>query len=137
MSDVITVTKGDVKYAMFVRHDVSTGESGIRFVGDHEDLLQLGVMERPKGYAVQPHQHTPRNITITHVSEALFVVQGSIKATVYDEEWAVLAEQELQAGDFLLFLRGGHSIDVLEDARMIEVKQGPYLGDDGAKVFQG
>lgn len=135
MSDVMQVVKGETKYALFVQKDVSAGD-GIRFLGNHDDLFQLGVMERPTGYTVEPHQHPERNVPVNRVSEALFIVSGKIKAIVYDEDWLVLAEQEFQSGDFLLFLRGGHSIEILEDARIIEVKQGPYLGDDGAKVYQ-
>ena len=135
MLAVQEVRKGDEKYALFIKKEVDAGD-GIKFLTEHEDSLQLGVMERPKGYKVEPHQHPERNVPVTRVAETLFILEGTIKATVFDEEWEVLAEQELSAGDFLLFLRGGHSIEVLDDARIVEVKQGPFLGDDGAKVFQ-
>ena len=45
-------------------------------------------------------------------------------------------ETELGPGDFLLSLTGGHSFEVLEDVRLIEVKQGPYPGDAYAKRFR-
>ena len=35
----------------------------------------------------------------------------------------------LEAGDVVLLLDGGHSFDIIDDARMIEIKQGPYVGE--------
>ena len=34
----------------------------------------------------------------------------------------------LREGDTVLFIEGGHAIEVLEDFKGIEVKQGPYRG---------
>ncbi len=35
----------------------------------------------------------------------------------------------LYQGDVILLAYGGHGFEILEDAEMIEVKQGPYAGD--------
>ena len=35
----------------------------------------------------------------------------------------------LGAGDVILLIAGGHGFEVLEELNMIEVKQGPYVGD--------
>ena len=35
----------------------------------------------------------------------------------------------LGPGDVILLISGGHGFEVLEDLNMIEVKQGPYVGD--------
>ena len=59
-----------------------------------------------------------------------------MRVTVYDEVWEVLKEEVLSAGDFLVFLEGGHSLTMLEKTRLIEVKQGPYLGDAEAKIYR-
>jgi hypothetical protein len=56
---------------------------------------------------------------------------------VFDEEWKELATEELSTGDFLIFFKGGHSVEMLEKSRLIEVKQGPYPGDNAAKSFKG
>ncbi len=39
------------------------------------------------------------------------------------------AEQLLGEGDAVVLVRGGHGFQVLEDLEMIEVKQGPYMGE--------
>lgn len=134
MAECTTIAKDGTTYALFFRKDISSG--GAKFFTQDEDAFQVGVLERPAGYEVQPHLHPERPIEVRTVSEFLYIEKGSARVTVLDEQWEELGSQELSAGDFLLFLRGGHTITMLEDTRMIEVKQGPFLGDDGAKVFQ-
>ena len=40
-------------------------------------------------------------------------------------------------GDIILLVSGGHDFLMLEDTEMIEVKQGPYAGDDDKERFKG
>lgn len=121
-------------YAIFIRADCDP--SGVDFVTKDEDEFQLGVMRREKGYHVQPHMH-PRNPRMTEgISEFLYFRKGKAKVTVYDEVWKQIAEVTMHAGDFLLFLRGGHELEMLEETSMIEVKQGPFLGLASTKIFR-
>jgi len=134
MSAITSVIKDGQTYALFCSKQLST--DGACFVTEEKDAFQVGVLERPKGYRVEPHQHTERPAHISTVSEFLYIEKGSIRVTVFDEQWEELERHELSAGDFLLFLRGGHALEVLEDARIVEVKQGPYPGPESAKIFQ-
>ena len=43
----------------------------------------------------------------------------------------------LEAGDVILLATGGHGFEVLEEIEMIEVKQGPYTGDQDKTHFYG
>ena len=43
----------------------------------------------------------------------------------------------LEAGDAILLIRGGNGFEVLEEIEMIEVKQGPYTGDNDKTRFTG
>ncbi len=134
MEQVIPVTKGHSTYAIFFRGNIHT--DGVRFLTQQTDEFQLGVMERKAGYEVKPHMHPEVNRALVGTSEFLYVESGRMKVTVFDEEWAVLAEEELTSGEFLLFFRGGHAVTMLEDTRLLEVKQGPYPGDTAAKIFR-
>ncbi|HLD71626.1 MAG TPA: hypothetical protein VI873_03365, partial [Candidatus Peribacteraceae bacterium] len=127
--------KGNEIYAMFISKNLSP-EGGVKFLTESTSPFQLGLMERPAGHQVKPHQHLPQSFDVQRLSEFLYIEHGKIKVTVFDEEWNVLAEQELGGGDYLLFLRGGHGIEVLEPVRMIEVKQGPFPGDKQSKTFR-
>lgn len=127
MDAVQRVTKDGKIYALFITKDAHAPE-GVRFLTEHSMAMQVGLMERPKGYAVPPHTHPPFDRHLKSTPEFLYVESGKLLAKVFDEDWKLLDERELGAGDFLLFLAGGHAIDVLETARFIEVKQGPFAG---------
>lgn len=55
----------------------------------------------------------------------------------YDEYEDYLESRELHAGDIILLVSGGHGFTVLDEVEMIEVKQGPYAGDNDKKRFEG
>lgn len=133
MADVTKVEKDGQVYALFFSKEITT--DSIKFLTEENDPFQIGLMERETGYTVEPHQHTECSSEIKTVSEFIYIEKGKVRSKVYDEEWNEIAEHELSAGDFLLFLRGGHSMEVLESARMIEVKQGPYPGEENAKIY--
>ena len=40
-----------------------------------------------------------------------------------------LIDHELKAGDVVVLLSGGHSFTMLEPSQLVEIKQGPYLGE--------
>ena len=38
-------------------------------------------------------------------------------------------------GELLLMLNGGHSLEILEDSKFLEVKQGPYIEEMDKRHF--
>jgi len=134
VDDIVAVTKGDRTFALFFQHGVEV--DGARFLTPHESALQVGVFERGEGYEVKPHRHPERDIHIRKPMEFLYIEKGKAEVTVFDEEWNVLDERTIESGDSLLFMDGGHSLKMLEPTRIIEVKQGPYPGEENAKVFR-
>jgi mannose-6-phosphate isomerase-like protein (cupin superfamily) len=109
---------------------------GARFITEEQDALQLGVFNRPAGYQVRAHRHVDLPIEKRKGAEFLYFESGEAKVTVFDDAWEVIAEETVHAGDVLLFLAGGHQVEMLKPTRFIEVKQGPYPGDDRAKIFR-
>jgi hypothetical protein len=69
----------------------------------------------------------PRNVSCTQ--EVVFIKQGRIRANVYTEKRVFLKSIELQSGDLMVMLKGGHGYDILEDdTQVLEVKNGPFMG---------
>lgn len=134
MEQIVTIAKESVPYAMLWKSVEANG--GVRFLTQPTDEFQVGVMERPKGHTVEPHTHPRGERVMQGFSEFLYIESGSIRVTVFDEQWNELGQETLGKGDFLLFIRGGHSIEMLEESRMIEVKQGPYTDAFTAKSFR-
>jgi len=47
-----------------------------------------------------------------------------------------LQSRVIMAGDVILLASGGHGFTMLEPTEMIEVKQGPYVGESDKTRFQ-
>ena len=59
------------------------------------------------------------------------------KNEFYDMEKAYLKSRMLESGDVILLASGGHGFEVIEDLEMIEVKQGPHIGEEDKTRFKG
>ena len=102
----------------------------IEFLTTNDQSLQLGVMRRPRGHVIAPHIHRPVTRTVQYTCEALFIARGRLEVTFFSERRTVVAKRELRQGDCVMLITGGHGFRVIEDCKMIEVKQGPYAGAD-------
>jgi hypothetical protein len=130
---VTYVKKDDVPYATFCK---KTRTDSVRFFTAPLDDFQVGLVERPTGYQVKAHTHPRSSKVIDSVGEFLYLESGTIRVEVFDEEWMQLADEVLEAGDFVVLFRGGHSVTVISAARFIEVKQGPFPEHGLAKLFR-
>lgn len=110
-------------------------KDGIEFFTPPEFSQQLAYMKRGKGYAIPPHVHNPvpREVRFTH--EVLFIKSGSVRVDFYQDGDAYLKSLVLGPGDVILLCDGGHGFAMLEESEIIEVKQGPYAGEDDKRRF--
>ena len=94
-------------------------------------------MHHPAGKVIDGHVHNMvhRNVVLTQ--EVLFIKKGTLRVDFYDEYEDYLESKDLHAGDIILLVSGGHGFQVLEEVEMVEVKQGPYAGDQDKKRFEG
>jgi len=90
--------------------------------------LQVGVQIRKKGGTIKSHTHKSTKKEIKNIQEFIHVVYGKIRVTIYNEESKEISNIVLNSGDSMLQVRGGHGFEILEDTKLIEVKQGPYGG---------
>ena len=110
---------------------------GITFFTPAEFSQQLGYMNRPTGYVIPPHVHNPVPREVQFTKEVLFIKSGKVRIDFYDDEQNYLKSRTLEQGDFVLLAFGGHGFEMLEPTEMIEVKQGPYAGDNDKTRFVG
>lgn len=110
---------------------------GIKFLTPNEFSLQLGHMRRPAGYQVVPHTHNPVNRHTVGTQEVLFLKRGRIRVDFYTFDQAYVESRELTAGDLILLAGAGHGIDVLEEATIVEVKNGPFIEGADKGRFPG
>ena len=113
------------------------GAEGIEFFTPHNFSQQLASMRRPKGYKISAHVHKPVPRSVRYTQETLFIKRGEVKINFFDEQKKFLESRILKTGDVILLVSGGHDFEMLEDTEMIEVKQGPYAGEDDKECFEG
>jgi mannose-6-phosphate isomerase-like protein (cupin superfamily) len=112
-------------------------ERGVHFVTPGEFSQQLAYMRHPAGTVIQPHVHNlvPREVHYTQ--EVLLLKKGRLRVDFYDTKQLYLESRILEEGDVILLIEGGHGFAALEEIEMIEVKQGPYLGEQDKTCFVG
>lgn len=122
-----TISDGSDILAIILRSHFK--KEGIEFFTPNEFSQQLAYMSRPTGYVIQPHVHNPVPREIKFTKEVLFVKSGQIRVDFYSELQVYLTSRILDVGDFILLAFGGHGFEVLKEAEIIEIKQGPYAGE--------
>lgn len=75
------------------------------------------------------------------VDEMQFLLQGSMKVMVYDDEGSIIEEHKLNPkdGQFGIQMPANtwHSLEVLESGTVIfEVKEGPYIPNEKGNILE-
>lgn len=133
MNTIQEISEDGKMYALVYNHEMTA--DGVRFLTPTEYTLQVGLLEHPAGHTVRPHRHPNIKYNVGTTQEFLYIETGKVEATIYRDDWSIVTTFIMEAGDFALFVNGGHSFKMLEPARIVEIKQGPYPGDDKAKIF--
>ena len=110
-------------------------KEGIEFFTNDEDSQQLGYMNRPKDYIIAPHRHNlvPREVHLTQ--EVLYIKSGKVRVDFFDNNQEYVSSSILQMGDVILLSDGGHGFKMIENSEIIEIKQGPYCGEQDKVRF--
>ena len=111
-------------------------KSGINFFTPLDFSQQLGYMNRPKGYKIQPHLHNKVERTIQYTQEVLFIKNGLVRVDFYKSDKSYFKSKLLETGDVILLSFGGHGFEMLEESEIIEVKQGPFAGNIDKSRFE-
>ncbi|MEI6314194.1 MAG: hypothetical protein WCO89_04940 [Syntrophus sp. (in: bacteria)] len=104
-------------------------EEGVKFFSPGDFSQQLGYMNRPTGYVIPPHMHNLVQREVHYTKEVLFIKSGSVRVDFYDDDQNYLESRVLHTGDVILLAFGGHGFEMVEPTEIIEVKQGPYVGE--------
>jgi mannose-6-phosphate isomerase-like protein (cupin superfamily) len=104
-------------------------EAGIHFFTPNDLSQQLAYMSHPAGKVIQPHVHNPVPREVHYTQEVLLIRSGRLRVDFYSDDREYLESRVLNALDVILLVQGGHGFEMLEAAEIIEVKQGPYVGE--------
>lgn len=135
MTKVEEVKKKNKLIAKIIRGDYSC--DGVDFITPNEYSQQVAYMHHPAGKTIDAHIHNLVHRNVVMTQEVLFIKKGVLRVDFYDEYEDYLESRDLHAGDVILLISGGHGFQVLEEVEMVEVKQGPYAGENDKKRFGG
>lgn len=121
--------------AIIIKNDYS--KDGVEFFTPNDFSQQLAYMKHPKGKRIDAHTHNivPREVSYT--KEVLIIRKGKLRVDFYEDNQTYIESHIVEQGDIILLAFGGHGFDCLEEVEMIEVKQGPYLGEQDKVRFAG
>lgn len=128
------VAAGDKLLALIIRAGYKA--EGLHFFTPNDFSQQLAYMNHPAGKKIAPHSHNPVPRQVRYTQEVLFIRRGRVKVDFYDDERKHLEARILESGDVILLASGGHGFTMLEQSEIVEVKQGPYLGDEDKTRFE-
>ena len=129
-----TIVDGLEPIALILRADFEA--SGIHFFTPDNFSQQVAYMRHPKDKIISPHTHNLVSRQVLYTQEVLIVRKGSIEVSLYTSRKVFLTSRVLGPGDLILLCGGGHSFRMLEDTSMIEIKQGPYAGENDKTRFE-
>jgi len=110
-------------------------EPGIKFFTPDDFSQQLAFMKHPKGKLIQPHVHNSVQREVHFTKEALFIRKGKLRVDFFTDNQEYIESHILETGDVILLSEGGHGFEILEETEIIEVKQGPYAGENDKTRF--
>jgi len=127
------ITHGLEPIALIIRSKYD--EPGIHFFTPPSFSQQVAYMKHQKGHRISPHIHNMVNRQVLYTQEVLMIRSGKINVKLYDSNRIPIGHRVLESGDLILLCGGGHSFEILEESSMIEVKQGPFAGNEDKTRF--
>ncbi len=109
--------------------------NGVNFVTNSDSAQQVGFVSHPKNTEIKAHVHNVIERKVYSTQEVLIIKKGRLRLDLYSQEKEYIESVIISSGDVVILPFGGHGLKCLEDVEMIEVKQGPYLGENDKERF--
>ena len=127
------VINNDIVLSFIIRSNYHS--TGIEFFTPSDFSQQLAYMNRQEGYVIPPHVHNIVQRKVRVTQEVLYIKSGKVRVDFYDDDKNYLESKVLNTGDVILLAYGGHEFQMIEKSEIIEIKQGPYDGDNDKTRF--
>ncbi len=133
MNQLKEIFDGEQLIAIIIPSDLEA--NGVKFITPHDFPFQVGILAHPAKTELKAHSHQKLKIKTDIFQEVLVIQTGKVEIDLYGMDNKLLKSVVLNTGDSILFVDGGHGLRTIEDAKILEIKQGPYPGDANAKNF--
>lgn len=125
----------NIEYAIIIRANHQA--DGIEFLTRGDYSQQIAYMHHPADKVIDAHVHNHEKRDVSLMQEVLIIKKGKLRVDFYfPDERKYLGSISLEKDDIILLAYGGHGFKVLEEVEMVEVKQGPYLGERDKSRFE-
>ena len=124
------VKKDGILYA--IHFSLDNMPNGFNWHGTKDDTMQLATRKYKGeiGKKLRNHWHEKIVREVNKTQECMILIEGKMKARVYDKNNILLKEMDMRPGDCVIFYTGGHGYTVCSDRFMAyEVKAGKYVDD--------
>lgn len=136
MEDLVKKIEFDGKiFAVIIKNNYS--KDGVEFFTPNDFSQQLAYMKHPKGKKIDAHLHNVVKREVSYTKEVLVIRKGKLRVDFYRDDQSYIESYVVEQGDIILLAFGGHGFECLEEVEMIEIKQGPYLGEQDKIRFLG
>ena len=130
MSEIVEIKEGNLVLARHIPASAAWND-GLNFFTQDEEFIQVGVWGYQKGKELKAHIHNEVKREVLWTQEVLFIRTGKLRANIFDTQETKVAELEVNTGDVIMLLRGGHGYEIVEDGtQVLEIKNGPYVGPE-------
>jgi len=114
---------------------LSSLPAGHTFPTSPEDQMQLGLFHHPSGHEIKRHYHPEFKRSLDFTTEVLVILSGLVRVDLYNSEQELVTSRELADGSVAVLISGGHGFEILKESIIVEVKQGPYAGQNDKILF--
>ena len=125
----------DKTLAIIIKKEYS--KEGVEFFTPNDFSQQLAYMKHPAGKRIDAHTHNVVHRDVSYTKEVLVIRKGKLRVDFYEDDQTYIESHIVEAGDIILLAFGGHGFECLEEVEMVEIKQGPYLGEQDKVRFTG
>lgn len=132
---IVTIQHGDVRLALILRANYYA--EGIQFFTPNDFSQQLGYMNRPQGYVIPLHVHNSVVRELHFIKEELFIKSGKVRVDFYDETRTTWKAVFCIRVTWCCWPMAATVLRCWKPVKFIEVKQGPYAGEQDKTRFKG
>ncbi len=100
------------------------------FLTDNPEEFQIASFNLKKNEIILNHYHPKQERKIFNTSEMITLLEGKIKIKIFKSDNTLVHSEILKSGDSVAMFDGGHGIEIIEDSKFIESKQGPFSEDN-------
>ena len=103
-------------------------EDGLTFLSNEDEFIQVGIWKYDKGKMLPAHYHKEFERSSYRTCESIHVIKGKVRCNLYTKSGKFIETFDLKENEVAVQIYGTHEYEIIEDAVVIENKNGPYFG---------